>query len=456
MNGAALSRAWSLRRRLLGLLVLFSTLLLTGSATLFYLDARDASQRLFDDALRESAGLILQLAQHEIEEHGPALGVSLLHAETRAGPFAFRYQIWTEDMQSAYRSATLPTTPLMPLTTHGFDWAAVDGQRWRAYSTWNGRHSLQIQIVQALSHRRALANDTLVRLIVTTVSLLLLLAGIMAWILTLTMRPLRRTAQYVAQRSPDDLRPVDDGNAPSEVRPLLIALNQLLGRVRDTLTAERRFTADASHELRTPLAAIRANAQVLLAARNEAERQRTAQDLLASVDRATRLIEQLLALARADVQAGTRAEVLVSLDDLVRALLQEQAPAAARKGIALHVDAEPATVRGVPTLLAALARNLADNAIRYTPAGGDVHLRTRCRDGIAELSVTDSGPGIAPAERERIFERFYRIPGTDEPGSGLGLSIVRRIAQLHGAEVAIEEGDFGQGTRVTVRFAAGR
>ena len=456
MTTAATIRTWSLRRRLLGLLVLVSTVLLTGSAALFYVDARDASQKLFDDALRESASLILQLAQHEIEEHGLALGVSLMHAETRAGPFAFRYQIWTEDMRSAYRSASLPTTPLMSIRAQGFDWAVVNGETWRAYATWNATHTLQIQIVQSLKHRQALANDTLTRLVIATASMLILAAGSLAWVLALTIRPLRRTAQLVDQRSPDDLRPVDDAGAPSEVRPLLTALNQLLGRVRDTLTAERRFTADASHELRTPLAAIRANAQVLLAARDDAERQLTTRDLLDSVDRGTRLIEQLLGLARADEQAATGLQTLVSLDELARIQLREQAQAAARKDIASQLDAQSVVVRGVPALLMALVRNLVDNAIRYTPDGCDVSIRTRYHEGWAEFSVCDAGPGIAPEERERVFERFYRIPGTDAVGSGLGLSIVKRIAELHGASVTIEAGDGGRGTRVTVRFAAER
>jgi two-component system, OmpR family, sensor histidine kinase QseC len=454
MTAAAPAPGWSLRRRLLGLLALFSTILLTGSAALFYLDARDASQKLFDGALRESAALILQLAQHEIEEHGPELGVTLMYAETRAAPFAFRYQIWTRDMRSAYSSANLPTTPLMPLTTEGFDWATVNGQRWRAYSTWNASHTLQIQIVQSLSDRKALANETLTRLIVATVSLLLLALGSMAWILTLTFRPLRWTARLVADRSPDDLQPVDARDSPREVRPLLTALNQLLSRVRDTLSAERRFTADASHELRTPLAAIRANAQVLLAARDTTERERTAKDLLASVDRGTRLIEQLLAMARADAQAGVSVHDFVALDDLARAQQLEQADTAARKGVALQLDAQPARVRGIASLLAALARNLVDNAIRYTPPGGTVRVDTLQHHDEAHVSVSDTGPGIAPQDRERIFERFYRVPGSDQPGSGLGLSIVRRIAELHAAQIDIEVGAGGRGTRITVRFKA--
>ena len=447
--------SWSLRRRLLGLIVLFSTVLLSGSATVFYLDARDASQKLFDDALRESASLILQLAQHEIEEHGPALGISLMHAETNAGPFAFRYQIWTEDMRSAYRSASLPTTPLMPMAVQGYDWATVNGERWRAYSTWNPSHTLQIQIVQSLTHRQALANSALTRLVVSTAVLLILAVATMAWVLTLTMRPLHRTARLVAERSPDDLRPVDTSGTPGEVKPLLTALNLLLGRVRDTLTAERRFTADASHELRTPLAAIRTNAQVLVAARDEAERGSSAQDLLDSVDRGTRLIEQLLALARADAQAGAAtSQTRVSLEELARAQLREHAAVAARKGIQLRVDASPAEVRGVPALLTALGRNLVDNAIRYTPDGGSVCIRTGHRDGSVVFSVSDTGPGIAPPERERIFERFYRISGSAESGSGLGLSIVRRIAELHGAALAIEDGENGRGTCFTLRFSA--
>jgi signal transduction histidine kinase len=453
MNVAVSRASWSLRSRLLALLVILSTGLLTGSATLFYMDARDASQQLFDDALKESGNLILQLAQHEVEEHGLALGVQLLHAETRAGPFEFRYQIWTDDMRSAYRSTSLPATPLMSIGAQGFDWAIVRGEKWRAYATWNATHTLQIQIVQSLKHRQALARNTLTRLVTATVLLLLLTVAVTAWIINRTVRPLRDTALSVALRSPDDLRLVDEAGAPSEVRPLLTALNHLLVRVRDALRAERRFTADAAHELRTPLAAIRTNAQVLLGARNEQEKASTAEDLMTSVDRGTRLIEQLLALARADAQGDGGARYSsVPLAELLHAQLAEHVTLAARREVALAAELQPLVIQAVPTLLTVMVRNLIDNAIRYTPAGGTVTVRCLQDAQGPQLSVVDTGPGIPETERERIFERFYRLAENGEPGSGLGLSIVQRIAELHGATIAISAGSGDQGTCITVHF----
>jgi signal transduction histidine kinase len=234
---------------------------------------------------------------------------------------------------------------------------------------------------------------------------------------------------------------------------LLSDLNQLLMRMRDALRTERRFTADASHELRTPLAAIRANAQVLLGARDEAEKRSSAADLLASVDRGTRLVEQLMALARADAQddRGSR-ESVVALDELVREQVQEHAALAARRGVHLDAHAEPATTTGVPALLAVMLRNLIDNALRYTQAGGRVTVSSSTAGKRILVSVSDTGPGIPLAERERIFERFYRVGSNDEPGSGLGLSIVRRIADLHDATVTIADGPDHRGAVVTVSF----
>jgi signal transduction histidine kinase len=455
LNLPALAATWSLRRRLLAMLALASAGLLSGSVALFYYDARVASQRLFDEALRETGSLMLELAHHELEEHGQTLGVQLLEAETRAGPFEFRYQIWTDDMRSAYRSTNLPATPLMSIGAQGFDWAIINGEKWRAYAAWNPSHTLQIQIVQSMQRRQAMDHETLLRLVGASLVLLLLALMVTVWIIERAMRPLRATALSVAQRSADDLRLVDDHDAPSEVRPLLAALNQLLGRVREALRAERRFTADASHELRTPLAAIRINAQVLVGARDELEKNSTAGDLLASVDRSTRLIEQLLAMARADAQVDTGTHrALVALDDLVRLQVREHATLATRRGVTLVEETREAVAVGVPALLTALVRNLIDNALRYTPTGGRVTVSCSGDEDGSEIRVVDTGPGIPPAERQRIFERFYRLADNGEPGSGLGLSIVQRIAELHRGVVSIADGPGGRGVSIAVRFSA--
>ena len=449
---------WSLRRRLLVSLVALMALLFVAGALLNYLVSRETSRRLFDDSLRESAGLLLQIAHHEIAEHGQILGLALLKAETQPGPYGFQFQIWTRDMQAGYRSAALPTTPLLPFTVDGYGWTEVNGERWRAYATWDDSRMLQIQIAQSQQIRQALDRGAMLRAAAGVMLLLALASGLIWWILARSIRPLQLTAQSVGERSESDLRPVDIAGAPVEVLPLVTALNRLLERIRETLQLERRFTADAAHELRTPLAAIRANAQVLVGARDSQEREATARDLLASVDRSTRLVEQLLALARAD--AALRPEALRQIDLAEHVLEQVGAHTslAARQGVKIVTALAPQAVRGDPALLSVLLRNLIENALHYTPPGGEVRVSCGGAATGAWLEVADDGPGIAPEERERVFERFYRAAGQKATGSGLGLSIVRRIAELHGATIRIlggEDGgsEGGRGSRFRVEFS---
>ncbi len=276
------------------------------------------------------------------------------------------------------------------------------------------------------------------------------------WILTRSLSPLRRIATDVSLRSPSDLQPVKDDDVPSEVAPLVDAVNRLFVRVREALQVERRFTADAAHELRSPLAAIRTNAQVMSGARNDSELREAGADLMASVDRSTRLIDQLLVLARIDGSANGLPELSdVELGQLAAEECNLQRPVARRRNIEISLEAGPAVVQGEPSLLAALLRNLIDNAVRYSSEGCHVVVSVRTSErGEAEISVTDNGPGIPAAERDRIYERFYRVLGNEATGSGLGLSIVSRIAALHGAHVQTGEGPDGRGARFVVTFPA--
>lgn len=445
---------WSLRRRLLVSLVALAAVLFGGSAAQNYLAFREASSRLFDDSLRESAGLLLQLAEHEVAEHGRMLGIELLKMETRSAPYGFRFQIWTPDMQSGYVAADLPAMPFLPFGAEGLGWTDIDGERWRAFSLWNEDRTLQIQIAQRQQVRTAPLHDALLRMLASFLVLLLLAGALIWWVLTASFRPLRDTTASVRQRGEHDLSPVDDARAPREVRPLVDAINRLLQRLGASLNAERRFTADAAHELRTPLAAIRANAQVLMGARDAAERDRTARDLMASVDRSTRLVDQLLALARADRPFEASRLRDVDLAAIASEQVEAHRAAAERQDVRLTGDLDAAVLRGDPALLAVMLRNLLDNALRYTPSTGTVRVTSGRPAGVAEITVEDSGPGIPPEERQRVFERFHRLAGSGATGSGLGLSIVQRIVELHGGEVRIEEGEGGRGTRVRVRFGA--
>jgi len=423
------------------------------SAVLFYFEAQAEGRKLFDRSLSESGALLLRLAEHEIDEHGPSMAAELLRAETHASASELRFQIWTQDLRARAAEALAIDRPFMALDAAGFGWAQVNGATWRVYAGWNPQHTLQVQIAEPLTRRKELSSWTYVHLTLLAGLLLPISMLLIWWILTRSIDPLRRSAIAVADRSPDDLHPVGSADAPEEVTPLLIALDRLLGRVRDALQRERRFTADAAHELRSPLAAVRVNAQVLCAARDDNERREVSANLLASVDRGSRLIDQLLMLARVDSRnSGQLPHAAVRLDELVAAECAVQQPNAAQKRISLSHSVTPVAVNGDEGLLAILIRNLIDNAIRYSPDGSSVQVSCRALEGTAELIVSDNGPGIAPEERERIFERFYRVVGNDSTGSGLGLSIVRSIAQLHGGHVRALTGPGGTGTSISVRL----
>lgn len=451
-----LARRWSLRRRLLVLLLTMTIGLWTTSAVLFYFEALAEGRKLFDRSLSESAALLLRLAEHEVDEHGPSLAIDLLRAETHRAPEESRFQVWTPELQAQADTGRLAERPFMSIGAVGFGWTQVNGERWRAYAAWNTRHTVGVQIAEPLTRRRELSTWTYVHLIVLATLLLpVSLAGI-GWILKRSFAPLRRSATAVAQRSPDDLGPVGLDDAPEEVTPLLEALDRLLGRVREALQRERRFTADAAHELRSPLAAIRANAQIMRGARNPQELAEITANLLASVDRGSRLIDQLLLLARID--SGNYAQIQraqVNFDEVVKSECAAQQACAAQKNILITLDTEPAPLHGEPALLAVLVRNLLDNAIRYSPAGSQVQVRCIRRGGQVELVVSDNGPGIPSTERERIFERFYRAVGNESTGSGLGLSIVRSIAELHGGSVEIRNGLPGTGVLFAVSLPEG-
>jgi signal transduction histidine kinase len=276
------------------------------------------------------------------------------------------------------------------------------------------------------------------------------LMGFWIWLATWRgLKPLDAVAREIAARQPEKLEPVTPASAPSEVRPLVEAINGLFVRVEHALESERRFTADAAHELRTPLAALAAQAQVVQRARDAGERDHAIEQLIASTRRASRLVDQLLTLARLDPDNAAVSET-VSLDRLAENVCAAHGAEAMEKNIALELDAVSATIAGNADMLRILLRNLIDNAIRYTSAGGRVTVAVA--PGI--LSVTDTGPGIPAAEHERVFNRFHRLAGQDTEGSGLGLSIVARIAERHGASVELGTGENGKGLRVTVRFSA--
>jgi two-component system sensor histidine kinase QseC len=262
-----------------------------------------------------------------------------------------------------------------------------------------------------------------------------LLALAVWWAVYRGVQPIRRLGRALAERQPQALDPVTLSHAPSEMMPMIASLNSLFERIGQLLESERRFTADAAHELRTPIAAIRMQAQVAMGEADEALRRHALQGTLEGCDRATRLVEQLLSLSRLEaVEAPVMAAV--DLRALAQRVVAELAPKAIGKQQTLEFEGDqPCSIPGNETLLAVLVRNLVDNAVRYSPPAARIKVAIAQQNGQVVLSVEDSGPGLADADRQRLGERFFRVTGSLESGSGLGWSIVRRIAAVHRLEL---------------------
>jgi len=325
---------------------------------------------------------------------------------------------------------------------------------WRVFSLWDRRQRLNLQVGQEHRVRQELAMALVTRALAPTLVGLLSTLLIMAWAVHRALQPLQRVAREVAARTPENLAPPSMGPVPDEVKPLTLALDVLLTRVQRLVDHERQFTSNAAHELRTPLAAIKAHAQVAEHAQEPAERQHALTQVARGVDRATHVVEQLLTLARLDPQRPLQGMGQVDVASVAQEVLADLAPMALAGGAEVALEGLPSSriSAGDATLLGTLLRNLVDNALAHGPRGGTVVVRVTEEEGHVVLAVEDCGPGIPVQERALVFERFHRPAGTTAPGSGLGLSIVKRIAELHAANVTLEDRAGGPGLRVVVRF----
>ena len=273
------------------------------------------------------------------------------------------------------------------------------------------------------------------------------------------LAPLQRLSDEIRKRTARDLSPIGTQEVPEETRPLVGALNQLLVQVEESHRNQQRFLANAAHQLRTPLAGLQAHAELALKAAPESARAELSQVHAATV-RMARLANQLLALARAEAGGRVEPPASVDLKTLVEGVADEWVHRAMERDVDLGFELEPAAVQGDVLLLREALGNLVHNALEYGGRGAHVTVRTGRVEGreserAAFVEVEDDGPGIPPAERERVLERFYRAPGTPGTGSGLGLAIVREIATAHGATLRIGEGAEGRGCRVTILFSHG-
>ncbi len=321
-----------------------------------------------------------------------------------------------------------------------------------------GSGAILVQVAERAQRRENFARQIMVRMMIPQ-GILVLLSTLTIWFgIGLGLRALTAVRREIENRSHVDLSPLDETAAPAEVRPLVRAMNGLLQRLSAALASQQRFIADAAHQLRTPVAALKTQAELAARQARDTELSATLQQLHSAADHAARLVNQLLTMARAE--PGSHRSVMrqpVDLPGLAKEATGEWVPRALTRNIDLGFDDRSAgsTISADPFLIRELLGNLIDNAIHYTQPGGHVTVRVRGEDAGTVLEGEDDGPGIPAGEREKVFERFYRLPGGSPEGCGLGLAIVREIAQGHGARVSAHSGIGGRGTRMTVSFPRG-
>lgn len=426
-----IASTWSLRRRLLTLVLVaigFVTVLQAGIA---YRSALREADRMFDYHLEEVAQSV----------HG---GMPFAPGEDAS---EYSVQVWGPDGTTLYRSnrTELPAQGVL-----GFSDSRVHGVRLRIYTLQTPEHT--IQIAQDLDAREARARELALGAVMPVLLLAPLLMLAVGAVIGGSLAPLARMRRQVATRAARDLSPLTVEGVPAEVQPLVGELNALFARVQDTLQAQAHFVADAAHELRSPLTALKLQLQAAERARDEPARQAAITALSAGIERSIALVEQLLALARLEGKAEQASEA-VDLEELARETVSERLASAHARQLDLGLaTSEPVRVTSSRESLHLILRNLLDNAIKYTPAGGRVDI-AHGRDGEgAWLAVEDSGPGIPEAELPRVFDRFYRVPGSEVEGSGLGLAIVHTVAERLGAEVRLGRSASLGGLRAELRL----
>lgn len=408
-------------------------------------EAESEAEELFDAHLAQTAALLVILSSEESSD---------LPEELPSHRYARKvaFQIWSYKGKLLARSTTAPREPLTD-QTKGFSDRRIDGRDWRIYSKVDERHQHRILVAESYEARNAVGKELAKHLLTPLLIALPTLALGLVLLMRQRFKPLQRLASSIGQRSPDRLDPIVATDVPNEIRPIIEQTNRLLQRVSDSIEQERRFTADAAHEIRTPLAVIRTYAQVAAAATEVNERTKALNSVVQASDRATHLLAQLLTMARLDNDTLISNFVNCDLRKIAVDVIAEITPQALQKKVEVMLDeGQAAWVRGEPALLAVLLRNLIDNAIRYSPADTFVAVTIKRLDGKVRLTVSDQGPGIPEHERDRVLSRFTRLGGNDAPGSGLGLSIALRIAQLHGATLVLQDGPGEYGLSVCASF----
>jgi len=456
----------SIRQRLI-FLILAGTFVIWSLVTLkIYKDAQYEISELFDGHLAQSAKVLLHLVAEELyEEHEEAeatdenkpepLQIQEIeqHLEKHKYEKILAFQITVESLNFHFKSAIAPEQPLSGIK-NGFSIKSIDGTKWRVFTLSDPEDIIIIRVGEPVSVRTELVEKVTLDLILPMLIALPILAFLIWRIIGHTLSPLNHLATKIKNRYPDQLIRMDsEQTLPDEVKPLLDALNSLLERLNETMENERRFTADAAHELRTPLAGIKTQAQLAMRTDDLSTRSGALQQIIHTVDRCTHMSEQLLAMARLDPDYTLGSHEKIILNNVIKAVCADLAELARNKQIMIDLKlTDNICIRGNSQTLNIMLRNLLDNAIRYISEHGRILIRLAHENGKIILTIDDDGPGIAEEMTAHVFNRFYRIRTGDEKGSGLGLSIAKRIADLHGAEIRLAPSELG-GLRVEMIFS---
>ncbi|HWW07344.1 ATP-binding protein [Collimonas sp.] len=433
---ARLSRSLQFRLSLWLSLVILAMAVPAGVFSFF--SAFHEANDLQDDQLRQVAALVLsrdlppatpnRRATGEMKDEESKVIVQILTPEPAApARAAMPATAAAKDDDDALRlSYDLPD---------GMQTVEVDHVPWRLFvqSTASGQ---RLAVGQQTAVRDEIARDSGLRTVMPFMVLIPVLIALVSAMVRSMLWPIKRLSQEVDRRDDQDMRPLAEQQVPDEIRPLIGSINRLLRRVADNMDTQRRFLADAAHELRSPLTALSLQAENLAATDLSPASKARLLPLRQGLNRSKALLEQLLTLARSQNTGAAQLTQLtpVSLQAVLRRVVEDSLPLAQARQIDIGVEADTEiTLVAQEVDIVALLRNLLDNAVRYTPPGGNVELRVRSQPGLVSIEVEDSGPGIEEAERERVFDPFYRVLGSDQDGSGLGLSIVKSIvARLHG------------------------
>jgi two-component system OmpR family sensor kinase/two-component system sensor histidine kinase QseC len=427
----------SIRARLLLALILLVAAVSLFAAGVTYRRVLSETSVLFDYQLRQMA----------LSLRGQISMAPRIEVPPDQGDSDFVVQIWDVFGTRVYLSR--PGLPMLNQVVLGYTDLSLRGEGWRAYGLQT--QAGVIQIAQPVRVRENLARAAALRVAIPLMFLLPVMVAFVAWIVGRGLLPIRHVTSELQRRDAHSLAPLTDRELPAEIAPLVSELNRLLARLQRAFSAQREFIADAAHELRSPLTALRLQLQLHDRAPDDSARFAARERLGAAVERAIHLVEQLLTLARSD--PGPALPELAAVDLAAAAALgvSDCRVLALARHIDLGLDAEPSEVQGDADALRTLVRNLVDNAVRYTPEGGRVHVVCRDQSGGALLEVEDNGPGIPLEDRTRVFDRFYRQRDATESGTGLGLAIVKAIADRHAARVALSGAASG-GLSVSVRF----